>query len=311
MATLTVTFNAASPVPCCGYKLKYRIAGSGGSYTIVSSMTSPFTVSGVQDGASYEGTIYSDCQSDLGINSSEVTWTVNPTGGGTTSRNMNMMLLDNTDYSGGLVKFRAKLTFDPVPGATTYLLDTNMECDKSFGVCVLPKASTWVPYTTYPISPTDTYLNFGLPGYVGETTAAGLVAVDDLGGSIGLGDLPYLRLRAYNANGILLNTDEEMSVDISECVIRITEVTPDTTGEYDEPIIGTSRYTIHAAHSALGYRIGANNALSPNVTIVAVGDDPALEVLEKFRLQFFPGYPLLGNYFDVPNNVVIPVDIFK
>lgn len=60
MATLRISFVAASPAPANGYKISYRKKGSADAWSTVNTATSPVDIT-VQDGFSYEGNIASDC----------------------------------------------------------------------------------------------------------------------------------------------------------------------------------------------------------------------------------------------------------
>lgn len=60
MATLRITFTAASPAPANGYKISYRKAGSADAWSTVNTATSPVDIT-VQDGFNYTGNIVSDC----------------------------------------------------------------------------------------------------------------------------------------------------------------------------------------------------------------------------------------------------------
>ena len=73
MATLTINFTPPSPVPFNGYIVKYRVKGSGGSYTQVSPnpTSSPVTITGLTASTNYEGSVQSDCS---GIMSTVVTF---------------------------------------------------------------------------------------------------------------------------------------------------------------------------------------------------------------------------------------------
>lgn len=74
MATLRVTFAAASPAPANGYLIRYRKAGSADPYSTVNTLTSPVDIT-VADGFSYEGTISSDCGG--GVFSTSVSFAAN------------------------------------------------------------------------------------------------------------------------------------------------------------------------------------------------------------------------------------------
>jgi hypothetical protein len=72
MATLRITFAAASPAPSNGYLIRYRKAGSADTYSTVSTGVSPTDIT-VPDGFSYEGFISSDCGG--GVFSTSVSFT--------------------------------------------------------------------------------------------------------------------------------------------------------------------------------------------------------------------------------------------
>jgi hypothetical protein len=65
MATLTINFTEVIPNPINGYIIKYRVKGSGVSYTTLSPNrpNSPVVIMGLPSSTEYEGTIASDCGS--------------------------------------------------------------------------------------------------------------------------------------------------------------------------------------------------------------------------------------------------------
>ena len=75
MATLTITFDAPSPAPVCGYVVQYRQLGEE-DYTTVSPnpTASPVVIEGLLDGTTYEGTIKGDCCN--GLYSTEIPFVV-------------------------------------------------------------------------------------------------------------------------------------------------------------------------------------------------------------------------------------------
>lgn len=73
MAQVQVQFTPPTPAPANGYKVKYRISGSGAAYSEVSGSSSPITIPGVDVTKDYEGTVRSICNLE-GYESSEVAW---------------------------------------------------------------------------------------------------------------------------------------------------------------------------------------------------------------------------------------------
>jgi hypothetical protein len=72
--TVCIDFNPCSPTPANGYVILYRVAGSGGSFSTITGVTSsPFCFgAGGEDGDQFEGFIYSDCGG--GITGSQIPW---------------------------------------------------------------------------------------------------------------------------------------------------------------------------------------------------------------------------------------------
>jgi hypothetical protein len=62
MADLTITFTPPSPAPLCGYVVKYRLMGETEWITVSPNPTSsPVVITGLDEEATYEGTIQGDC----------------------------------------------------------------------------------------------------------------------------------------------------------------------------------------------------------------------------------------------------------
>jgi hypothetical protein len=60
MATLSITFPAATPTPSLGYRIKYWPTGSPAEVTTAITPTNSFTVSGLFS-SSYSGTVEANC----------------------------------------------------------------------------------------------------------------------------------------------------------------------------------------------------------------------------------------------------------
>lgn len=70
MATLTISFTAASPTPD-SYRVGYRKRGTADAYTYVTESGSPVVITGLDSEQDYEGTVESVCGEDY---SSPETW---------------------------------------------------------------------------------------------------------------------------------------------------------------------------------------------------------------------------------------------
>lgn len=82
MPALVLTFNAPSPVPALGYQVKYREVGTTTWFYVTPNPTSsPVVISGLPSGKFWEGTIASECATE--IFSNEIVWSVDdrPTNG--------------------------------------------------------------------------------------------------------------------------------------------------------------------------------------------------------------------------------------
>lgn len=58
---VNITFTAATPAPVDGYRVRYRVLGSNSSFNIVTGLTSPILICGLNDNTTYEALIDSDC----------------------------------------------------------------------------------------------------------------------------------------------------------------------------------------------------------------------------------------------------------
>lgn len=77
MASINLTWTASNPVPVNGYRIKYwRTTNPGTVFTVSPNVTgSAYTITGLQDGSNYTGTIEASCSG--GAYSTPVTWSVN------------------------------------------------------------------------------------------------------------------------------------------------------------------------------------------------------------------------------------------
>jgi hypothetical protein len=145
MATLTLSFTEASPVPGDGYVVKYREAG-GGAYTQVTPnpSASPVVIPGLDDTKAYEGFIQSMC--DAGFLSDPVSFSV---GAIAVLENFDFMVLRYKNNSGGS-------DLDTFTG----FADNGLAADIDYGA-----STNWVGFSK---PPTTSYLSWG-----GDNTSGG------------------------------------------------------------------------------------------------------------------------------------------
>ena len=76
MASITLTWTGSNPAPVNGYRIKYwRTTNPGTVFTVTPNVvSSPYTITGLQDGSNYTGTIEASCAG--GTYSTPANWSV-------------------------------------------------------------------------------------------------------------------------------------------------------------------------------------------------------------------------------------------
>lgn len=162
-----------------------------------------------------------------------------------------MFMIVQLSAGSGVSSFvRAKIMFDPYPGADHYGLEYNT----TPGFPFTPPTTGWVAYTILPVTPSNTYFNTAEDG-VGPTGLNGFA-------NNGFTE-PWVRIRAYNASNVVIGETVFLMptgasiIPASGNLAWITdeELTPNSDDGFGGTIWGTTRYAYPGDAIAEGYTL--------------------------------------------------------
>lgn len=316
----TLCVVPCEPTPAEGYTIDYRPAGSTEAYRRwpTALAGTPVVVGGRtllqfqllfdEDplGTEYEGFVYGNCgEEQLGEGqhwqtgdnppeSESGSASASPEEPGVITQ-PRYIIVNEIGATGSGLPTRAKITFDPYPGADHYTLEVSSDDPVS------PPTTGWVAYTAQPIVPTNTYLN----------------AFDD---GVGPGGIPFLHREDFNEPWVRIRAWDASNVQLAETVFQMFTglsvvppapnrgqityelVTPDGDDGFGNIVYGTTRFCYPGTAIPVGYRYyyPFGTAATGTTPAVTSGDTPT-SILQKFADIFGAGIVVVGTCFDISN----------
>lgn len=169
MASITLTWTAASPTPANGYRIKYWPTDTPSNISTISPnpIASPYTITGVTDNTNYTGTIEASCEG--AAYSTAVSWSITPVSAENITIEISLEVAssssatatglarlytssDGTNYTvaSSILDFSgASQSVTPIPGNWYYLQVTKLTCTGNNCGYVRPQAAWTIDGQTY------------------------------------------------------------------------------------------------------------------------------------------------------------------